>query len=189
MAGSTDFAAGAQAEGGQGMTHISELKQDPVNINQHSERGTALTRRSIEKFGARLAGIVDRNGYLVDGNDRQIAFGEIGMEEVEVIEASPHKPVYLKFNDLDLADPNNPARELQVALHRSAVESWTVDADALLAHMGEGLNVGDWWRQDELDALLAELQPPDVEFKQYGEEVADEVKYHECPECGHKWPA
>ncbi len=171
------------------MTHISELKQDPVNINQHSERGTALTRRSIEKFGARLAGIVDRNGYLVDGNDRQIAFGEIGMEEVEVIEASPHKPVYLKFNDLDLADPNNPARELQVALHRSAVESWTVDADALLAHMGEGLNVGDWWRQDELDALLAELQPPDVEFKQYGEEVADEVKYHECPECGHKWPA
>lgn len=145
------------------MTHISELKQDPVNINQHSERGTALTRRSIEKFGARLAGIVDRNGYLVDGNDRQIAFGEIGMEEVEVIEASPHKPVYLKFNDLDLADPNNPARELQVALHRSAVESWTVDAEALLAHMGEGLNVGDWWRQDELDALLAELQPePEV---------------------------
>lgn len=136
---------------------IDELKQDPANVNQHAERGSALTRKSIEKFGARLAGIVDRNGVIIDGNDRQIAYGEIDMNEVEVIEADPLKPVYLKFNDLDLADPNNPARELQVALHRSAVESWTVDAEALLAHMQSGLEVDDWYRQKEIDELLSSV--------------------------------
>lgn len=26
------------------------------------------------------------------------------------------------------------------------------------------------------------------EFKEYDESIADEVEYHECPECGHKWP-
>lgn len=169
--------------------YLSDIRPDVANLNQHSERGHAMTQVSIGKFGARLAGILDRKGRIIDGNLRHEVYADKGMEEIEIIDADPHKPVYLRFADLDLTDPNNPARELQVALHRSAVESWTVDAEALLAHMGEGLNVGDWWGQDELDALLAELQPPDVEFKQYGEEVADEVKYHECPECGHKWPA
>lgn len=137
--------------------HLSELRQDAANINQHSERGSALTRKSIEKFGARLAGVVDRNGVIIDGNDRQVAYGELDLSEVEIVKANPSKPVYLQFDDLDLADPDNPARELQVALHRSAVESWTVDAEALMAHMQSGVEVDDWFRQDELDALMAEL--------------------------------
>lgn len=141
---------------------LEDLRQDSANINQHAERGSALTRKSIEKFGARLAGIVDRNGVIVDGNDRQIAYGEIDLNEVEVIKANPERPVYLQYDDLDLADPNNPARELQVALHRSAVESWTVDAEALLAHMQSGVEVGDWFRQDELDELMAQITPPNL---------------------------
>jgi hypothetical protein len=139
---------------------LEELRQDPININKHSERGSALTRKSIEKFGARLAGIVDRRGVIIDGNDRQIAYGELDLSEVEIVKADPTKPVYLQFDDLDLTEDGNPARELQVALHRSAVESWTVDAEALLAHMQTGVEVDDWFHQNELDQLLASLQPP-----------------------------
>lgn len=42
-----------------------------------------------------------------------------------------------------------------------------------------------------LDALLSALREPlvpDVQFKEYDEGVADEVKYCECPACGHKFP-
>jgi hypothetical protein len=28
-----------------------------------------------------------------------------------------------------------------------------------------------------------------VEFKEYDESIADTVQFHECPACGHKWPA
>lgn len=167
---------------------LADLRQDASNINQHSERGSALTRKSIEKFGARLAGIVDKHGIIIDGNDRQIAYGELDLDEVEIIPAHPTKPVYLQFDDLDLADPDNPARELQVALHRSAVESWTVDAEALLAHMQTGVDVGDWFRQDELDELMVELMPPNVEFKEYDESVADDVEMCTCPHCGKEFP-
>lgn len=136
---------------------LDELHQDLANLNKHAERGSALTRKSIERFGARLAGVVDKHNRIIDGNDRQIAFGEADLNEIEIVEADPNKPVYLKFNDLDLADPSNPARELQVALHRSAIESFTIDAENLLASLNEGLKVDDWFRQDELDALLAGL--------------------------------
>jgi hypothetical protein len=34
----------------------------------------------------------------------------------------------------------------------------------------------------------AGIIPPGIEFPEYDESTADDVKYHECPECGHKWP-
>lgn len=139
--------------------HISAITQDPDNINAHSERGAALTRRSIEKFGARLAGIVDKNGVILDGNDRQIAYGEVDFNDIEIIDASPRRPVYLRFTDLDLADPDNPARELQLALHRSAVESFVPDVGNLFAHIDEqDLDVSDWYWPSEVDDLREEIE-------------------------------
>ena len=45
-----------------------------------------------------------------------------------------------------------------------------------------------------VQAMLAEVAdragvvPPNVEFPEYDESVADDVEYITCPECGHKWP-
>jgi hypothetical protein len=39
-----------------------------------------------------------------------------------------------------------------------------------------------------VEALLATVGVPDVAFKEYDESAADDVEYHECPACGHKWP-
>ena len=167
---------------------LSEIHQDKLNLNKHAERGSALTRKSIERFGARLAGVLDRENRIIDGNDRQIAFGEADLNEIEIIEASPDKPVYLRFADLDLADPANPARELQVALHRSAIESFSVDAENLLAAMAEGLDTSDWFRQDELDAMLAGLVAPEpVEDVAPQIDKADELRQKWGVELGQLW--
>ena len=37
-------------------------------------------------------------------------------------------------------------------------------------------------------AAQAGAVPPAVEFKEYGEEAADDVAFIECPQCGHRWP-
>ena len=46
--------------------------------------------------------------------------------------------------------------------------------------------------QRMLARLAAETEAgvlsPDVEFKEYDEEVGDEVEFCECPRCGHRWP-
>lgn len=42
---------------------------------------------------------------------------------------------------------------------------------------------------DELDNLLRDIDPANhVEFKEYDESIADTVEYHDCPNCGHKFP-
>jgi hypothetical protein len=42
---------------------------------------------------------------------------------------------------------------------------------------------------DELDELLRDIDPANyVQFPEYDESIEDEVKYCECPNCGHKFP-
>lgn len=136
---------------------LSTLTTDAKNINAHSERGRYMTEQSVRKFGARLAGVVDKNGVIIDGNERSEVYAEVGIDDVVIVDADPTKPVFLRYADLDLSDPANPARELQVALHRSAVESFAEDIDTLAAHLADGLDVSDWYHGDEIDAMLANM--------------------------------
>lgn len=67
------------------------------------------------------------------------------------------------------------------------------DAEALAelieASQADGLDIAALGFDDgELDALLAQVGPPDVAFREYDESIADEVEYCECPNCGHRWP-
>ena len=142
------------------MAKLRDLTPDSGNINAHSERGRYMTEACVRKFGARLPGVLDRRGVIIDGNERSEVYAEVGLEDVQIVKADPSKPLFVQYDDLDLSDPNNPARELQVALHRSAVTSFREDGDALLAALGEGLDVADWYKQEELDALLAALDAP-----------------------------
>jgi len=145
---------------------LATLRTDAANINQHTERGRYMTEQSVRKFGARLAGVVDKNGIIIDGNERSEVYADVGLDDVVIVDADPTKPVFLRYTDLDLADPANPARELQVALHRSAVTSYAEDIDALMAHLADGLNVSDWYHEDELSAMLGDmgaLELPDMD--------------------------
>lgn len=83
-----------------------------------------MTETSVRKFGSRLAGVVDRHGVIVDGNERSEVYAEVGLNDVQIVKGDPSKPLFVQYDDLDLSDPDNPARELQVALHRSAVTSF-----------------------------------------------------------------
>lgn len=42
---------------------------------------------------------------------------------------------------------------------------------------------------DDLDELLRDIDPANhVQFAEYDESIADTVEYHDCPNCGHKFP-
>ena len=41
-------------------------------------------------------------------------------------------------------------------------------------------------KQIRQDQYIEELDT--IKFPEYDESIADEVEWHECPECNHKWP-
>lgn len=166
----------------------SDLIPDGNNANRHTERGVGMVESSIRKRGFRFAGTLDKNRRIVHGNNRHERATDIGLDEVVIIKADPGKQYYLQFDDLDLTDDNNPARELAYQANRSAQVSIDFDPETILADINAGVDLGQFWRDDELKAIIEQVDVSGVEFKEYDESVADEVEYITCPHCGEKFP-
>jgi hypothetical protein len=89
----------------------------------------------------------------------------------------------LDANNLTLAGGDFTAFE--------SLRLWEDDYVGLLARLAETEDLPVSVEGDDLDLLLAlgrGPEPPDG-FPEYGEEVADDVEWAECPKCGHRWPA
>lgn len=157
------------------MPKLRDLTPDSVNINAHSQRGRYMTEQSVRKFGSRLPGVLDKHGTIIDGNERSEVYAEVGLDDVQIVKADPSKPLFVQYDDLDLSDPTNPARELQIALHRSAVTSFAEDGDALLTALANGLDVSDWYRPEELDAILDALNAPLFDDTDSAGDTADDA--------------
>jgi hypothetical protein len=128
---------------------LRELHQDDHNANLHSERGNWMLRESVQRFGSREAGTVDKHGRIVGGNHRHEIYGELDMEEVQVVKGDPNKPIFIQYDDLDLEDPSNPAQEISVALNRAAQTSITFDGAALAEKQEAGIDLSRWFHEDE----------------------------------------
>lgn len=106
---------------------IQDIKFDDKNFNKGSEIGLHLIDKSISKFGYRGAGVLDKNGVLVDGNKRTETAGALGFENVEIIKGDPDKIYHIQYDDIDLT--TKKGRELALALNQSAAKSVNIDYD------------------------------------------------------------
>lgn len=135
------------------MTKLSELTPDLKNANRHTKRGDWMLEEAVGKHGSREAGTLDKHGSIVGGNLRQEIYGRLGLDEIQIVKADPKIPVFLQFDDLDLEDPANPAREIGLALNRIAQVSIDFDPDVLAALAGQGVPLEEMWSEKELDAM------------------------------------
>lgn len=169
---------------------IADLTPDPANTNRHTERGQAMTRKSVDKFGPRKPLELDANGLIIDGNDRHTIYTASDLENVTIIDHEPGKVIAVRYPDFDLNDPTNPAREYQIAQAKTAVTSFDEDIEAILAHVAQGVEIGDWYDQGEIDALIAGMGGGVESFKPIPpEEQArlDQLNPIICPNCRHEF--
>ncbi len=167
----------------------ADLTPDIANANRHTARGEDMVSKSITKHGFRFAGTLDKDNRIVHGNNRHEQAGAIGLEDVVIVEADPNKQYYLKFNDLDLADGDNPAREIAYLANRTAQVSIEFDPAMMLADINAGVDLSGMFFETEIEELMAKLveeEPPEPpeDFKEYDEDT--ETEYC-CPKCGYEW--
>ena len=165
---------------------LSDLTPDSHNANKGTERGRYMLEQSLRKLGAGRSIVLDKQGRIIAGNKTAETAGAIGLDDVIIVRTNGDKIVAVLREDLDLDDPAGMARELAYADNRAGQVSLDFDPDVIAEDLAAGLDLSDWWQDFELDILTGAV--PDVEFKEYDESIADDVEYHECPECGHKWP-
>lgn len=93
--------------------NIKELIPDSKNFNRHSEYGMSLLEKSVGKFGMGRSILLDRNNRIIAGNGITETAGQLGIEDVEIVETDGTKIVAVKRTDIDLDTPQG--REMALA--------------------------------------------------------------------------
>lgn len=167
---------------------ITDLKPDPANANAGTERGLRVLDDSLAETGLGRSIVADKNGVVIGGNKTLDRAVDRGFEDAIIVHTNGNELVVVQRDDLDLLDnePNNRARKLAYYDNRAGQLGLSWDANQIAADVMAGLDLSAMFTPDELSAMTG--APPDVEFKEYDESVANDVEYCTCPECGHKFP-
>ena len=163
------------------ISHIGDLKPDPKNARKHNPRNIGMIERALGEVGAARSIVVDEDGNVLAGNGVIEAAANAGIERVRVIDADGNEIIAVRRSGL------TPEQKKKLAYYdnRTAeIADW--DVEQIMTDVGAGLDLSAMFTDVELAGLS--MIPPDIEFPEYDESVADEVEYIICPECGHKWP-
>ncbi len=112
-----------------------KIKFHESNLNKGTEFGDMLLEKSIEKFGFREAGVIDKNGKIVSGNHRVQKSSEKGIDEIQIIKGDPNKIIMVQYDDIDLDTENG--KELAFALNQTAKKNIEIDTKLAIEELGE----------------------------------------------------
>lgn len=151
------------------------LTPHPQNWRQHNDRqADALTGVLREVGWVQRVIVNERTGHLLDGHLRVALALDARAATVPV--------VYVDLSEdqeklvLATLDPIGAMAEADAGVLKALldeVQSGEAGVQAMLSQLAQD----------------AGIVPPDVTGREYDESVEDEVKYLECPECHHRWPA
>jgi len=139
------------------MAKLSDLHPDASNANNGTERGRQALETSLRKYGAGRSILLDKHMRIIAGNKTAEVAGELGIDDVVIVQTDGTKIVAVQRTDLDIDSPEG--RGLAYADNRVGELSLDWDAERMFADITAGVQLDDLWRADELDELLADLRP------------------------------
>lgn len=140
------------------MAKAPTITTDRKNANKGTQRGEGMLERSLRQYGAGRSVLIDKHGALIAGNKTAAKAMELGIP-IQVVETDGRTLIAVKRTDLDLeADP--AAKELGIADNRVSEVSLDWDPDVLRGLADDGVDLSQFWFDDELDVLLATLDEP-----------------------------
>ena len=108
---------------------ISDLVFDDKNFNKHTEFGMALIEKSLRDNGAGRSILIDKNNRIIGGNGVVEAAGQIGLEDVQIVETDGTKIIAVKRTDIDL--DSKQGREMALADNATGAADLAWDAEAI----------------------------------------------------------
>jgi ParB-like chromosome segregation protein Spo0J len=145
------------------------------NARTHSDAQIAQIAASIREFGFTNPVLVDGARGIIAGHGRVLAARKLQMAAVPCIE---------------LGHLTDTQRRAYILADNKLAENARWDMDMLRLELEglKGLELDGFtgFNPHEIDILLQDVSA--VEFKEYDESVAADVKTVTCPECGHDFP-
>jgi hypothetical protein len=158
------------------ITHLRDLTSDPANRRRHSPRGVGMIERGMGEVGAARSIVIDENGVVLAGNATIEAAAAAGIERVQVVDADGETLIAVRRSGL------TDDQKVRLALYdnRTAeLSDW--NADQLLSDVAAGIDLGQFFKKDELDEILRQASG-------YGEPAEDPgADIDRAAELQEKW--
>lgn len=164
------------------MTTIKDLKFDDKNFNKHTEFGMSLLEKSLRENGAGRSILLDKDNNIIAGNGIVESAGQIGLENVRIVETTGDELIAVKRTDISLN--SEQGRKMALADNATAKADIEWDEENLKSEFDEQ-ELKDWgvvgldW--DEKQVNLDDF------FTQNEGEQEKRGKIVKCPECGKEF--
>ena len=157
------------------MPTIADLKFDDKNFNDHCEYGMSLLEKSLRDFGAGRSILIDKNNNIIAGNGVIETAGNIGLEDMKIVETTGDKIVAVKRTDIELDSREGRGLAMADNATSSADLSWN---KGNIEEVSEKFNIdpGEWtsdWNNSQVKTEDEDKTP----------------KMVTCPNCGEKFEA
>lgn len=171
----------------KGTTDYGGIQPDRKNANKGTERGRYMVEASLRETGAGRSILLDKDGRIIAGNKTFEAASDIGLP-LRIVETDGSELIAVQRTDLDLDDDTGTARKLAYYDNRASQVGLEWDAEQVLADLSAGLDLSAMFKQDELDELLADLQPKATEGDTPAEvDRAEELRQKWGVKSGDLW--
>ena len=138
-------------------TTIENLVPDNKNFNKGTQFGDHLMDKSLREFGLGRSILIDKNDRIIAGNKTFEKAGEIGFENLVVVETDGNTLVAVKRKDIDLDSPKG--REMALADNATSEANLTWDNDLIFEQAEKfDFNPEDWGISLDSDSEKEEEQ-------------------------------
>jgi hypothetical protein len=152
---------------------IESLIPDDKNFNKGTEYGEHLMDESLRKFGCGRSILIDKNDRIIAGNKTAQKAGELGLNNVIVVETDGNTLVAVKRKDIDLDTAKG--RELALADNATSKANLAWDEDAIQEQADKwDFDPGDWG----VDVDVEESETPEED------DAKKEISTRLIVECG-----
>ena len=122
---------------------ISDLQFDDKNFNKHTEFGMSLLEKSLRNNGAGRSILIDKNNRIIGGNGVVEVAGQIGLNNVRIVESDGTEIIAVKRTDIDL--DSKQGREMALADNATAAADLDWDVEAIADVSAEfDIDVSGW---------------------------------------------
>ena len=140
---------------------IEDLTFDDKNFNKHTEFGMSLLEKSLRNNGAGRSILIDKNNRIIGGNGVVEVAGQIGLNNVRIVESDGTEIIAVKRTDIDL--DSKQGREMALADNATAAADLQWDEEQIQFAEEEFGFVAEEWGV-HLDFENEQLQATEDDF-------------------------
>lgn len=141
------------------LDHIGALVPDTNNARRHNPRNIGMIERSLETDGFGRAILLDSAGNIIAGNGVTEAAGNVGLENLLVVDSDGTKVIAVRRTDVE---PGSE-RAVRLAIADNRTNELSEFDPSVVARIAAEINLDDFWRENELDDLLAGVKSLDFD--------------------------